>query len=84
MGTSGRLWLFGAIQAALFVPLAALDRRMTGAGGTVENTALLGVLAGRDDRLPAAARVFARAKFALLAVVWAYTVMGLGSRLVDR
>jgi hypothetical protein len=55
-----------------------------GAFDAAENTALLGVLAGRSDRLPAVARAAARAKFALLALGWLYGALGLASRLVRR
>jgi hypothetical protein len=52
-----------------------------GAFDAAENTALLGVLAGRDGRLPALARACARAKFALLGLGWGYGALGLASRL---
>ena len=52
-----------------------------GAFDAAENTALLGVLAGRDGRLPALARACARAKFALLGIGWGYGALGLASRL---
>jgi hypothetical protein len=55
-----------------------------GACDATENTALLGVLAERSDRLPAVARAAARAKFALLALGWLYAGLGLASRLVPR
>ena len=51
-----------------------------GAFDAAENTALLGVLAGRDGRLPALARACARAKFALLGLGWGYGALGLASR----
>jgi hypothetical protein len=51
---------------------------------SVENAALLGVLADPDGRLPAVARGFARAKFALLRVVWLYAGLGLVAHLTDR
>ena len=46
---------------------------VAGACDAVENAALLGVLAGRDGRLPAVARAFALAKFALLGIGWGAT-----------
>jgi hypothetical protein len=49
---------------------AAAAAVAAGACDAVENAALLGVLAGRGDRLPAVARGFALAKFALLGVGW--------------
>jgi hypothetical protein len=55
-----------------------------GAFDAVENTALLGVLAGRSERLPAVARAAARAKFALLELGWLYAAFGLASRLLRR
>jgi hypothetical protein len=56
------------------------------AGGfdAVENTALLGILAGRDGRLPALARACASAKFGLLLLGWLYGALGLASRLTAR
>jgi hypothetical protein len=52
-----------------------------GAFDAAENTALLGVLSGRDDgRLPALARACATAKFALLGIGWAYALAGLVAR----
>lgn len=70
--------------------LAAIGRAVgpmqvaAGVCDAVENTALLGVLAGSDERLPAVARLFARAKFALLGVGWLYAAAGLVSRLSRR
>jgi hypothetical protein len=55
-----------------------------GACDSVENAALLGVLRDPDGRLPAVARAFARAKFALLRVVWLYAGLGLAARLAAR
>ena len=55
-----------------------------GAFDAVENTALLGVLSGRTERLPAVARAAARAKFALLRIGWLYAAMGLASRVLRR
>ncbi|MFL5820404.1 MAG: hypothetical protein ACJ76S_06945 [Solirubrobacteraceae bacterium] len=49
-----------------------------------ENTALLGILAGRNGRLPALARAFASAKFALLGLGWGYAALGLASHLTKR
>ncbi len=51
-----------------------------GAFDAIENTALLGVLAGRDDRLPALARACALAKFALLTVGGLYRALGIATR----
>jgi hypothetical protein len=53
-----------------------------GAFDAAENTALLGVLAGHDGRLPAVASACARAKFALLGLGCGYGALGLASRLV--
>lgn len=55
-----------------------------GVSDAVENTALLGVLAGRGEHLPALARSAARVKFALLALGWIYSALGLASRLAGR
>jgi hypothetical protein len=55
-----------------------------GASDAAENTALLGILSGRMGRLPALARAFARAKFALLTVGWLYGALGLVARLTNR
>jgi hypothetical protein len=55
-----------------------------GAFDAAENTTLLAILAGRNGRLPALARGFASAKFALLAVGWLYLALGLGARLISR
>jgi len=53
-----------------------------GAFDAVENTALLGIVAGRGGRLPAAvARACALAKFALLTVGGLYRALGIASRL---
>lgn len=64
-------------------PIAALQV-VAGACDAAENTALLGVLAGRDDRLPAVARAFALAKFTLLAKGWTYAALGLIAHLDSR
>jgi hypothetical protein len=55
-----------------------------GACDAAENTALLGVLAGREERLPAVARAFATAKFAMLGIGWLYGALGLATRLSPR
>ena len=54
---------------------------LAGACDAVENASLLGVLAGRGDRLPAVARTFALAKFGVLFVGWGYALLGLAARL---
>ena len=51
-----------------------------GAFDAAENTALLGVLADRDERLPRLARACARAKFALLTLGWLYELVGFAAR----
>jgi hypothetical protein len=48
-----------------------------GAFDAIENVSLLGILAGRNGRLPALARRSACTKFALLAMGWAYIAAGL-------
>ncbi len=55
-----------------------------GAFDAVENTALLGILAGRRGRLPAVARACALAKFALLTVGGLYRALGIASRQAGR
>jgi hypothetical protein len=55
-----------------------------GACDAAENTALLGILSGRMGRLPALARAFASAKFALSTVGWLYGALGLMARLANR
>ena len=55
-----------------------------GACDAVENAALLGVLAGHDERLPAVANAFARAKFAFLGLGWAYSALGLAATALTR
>lgn len=55
-----------------------------GAFDAAENAALLGVLGGRDERLPAVARACASAKFAILAVGWGYAALGAASHLSAR
>jgi hypothetical protein len=50
-----------------------------GAFDAAENTALLGVLGGGSDRLPAVARAAARAKFALLMLGCLYAAVGAGA-----
>jgi hypothetical protein len=55
-----------------------------GAFDATENTALLGILAGRRGRWPAVARAAASAKFALLTLGWLYTALGLASHVRGR
>jgi len=55
-----------------------------GAFDATENTALLGILAGRRGRWPAVARAAATAKFALLTVGWIYGALGLAGHLSSR
>ncbi len=62
----------------------AVGQIAAGACDAVENTALLGVLAGVDERLPAVARAFARAKFALLTVGCLYAALGAAVRFTRR
>ena len=75
---------------ALPKPLAALGPAVAAgqvaaaACDAAENTALLGVLSGRDQRLPAVARAFATVKFALLGAGWLYTAAGLVAWLRSR
>ncbi|HEY3829766.1 MAG TPA: hypothetical protein VGL57_11270 [Solirubrobacteraceae bacterium] len=61
---------------------AALAWGQLAAGGfdAIENAALLGVLAGRSERLPALARACATVKFMLIFSGWAYGLLGLASR----
>jgi hypothetical protein len=79
-----------ALRSSGVTPLAEAGRVIApaqiaaGAFDAVENTALLGLLAGQSDRLPAVARAAARAKFALLRLGWAYAAVGLASRLLRR
>lgn len=65
-------------------PALAWGQLAAGAFDAIENTALVAILAGRDGRLSALARRCARAKFALLALVWAYLLLALVARLRDR
>lgn len=55
-----------------------------GAFDAVENTALLGVLAGRAGQLSAVARACAQAKFAVFIVGCLYEVLGVASHLSSR
>jgi hypothetical protein len=55
-----------------------------GAFDAAENTTLLAILSGRNGRLPALARAFASAKFALLTVGWLYAALGLAGHLARR
>jgi hypothetical protein len=61
--------------------LVAVVQVAAGVCDAIENTALLGVLdRGGDDRLAAAARTAARAKFAGLAAGWLYGAGALAAR----
>jgi hypothetical protein len=66
---------------AALAPAVAAGQVVAAACDAAENTALLGVLAGREESLAPVARGFARAKFALLGVGWAYSLLGLAARL---
>jgi hypothetical protein len=81
---SGALRRRGATALADVGRLIGASQVAAGAFDAAENTALLGVLAGRNGRLPALARACARAKFALLGVGWGYGALGLASRLAAR
>jgi hypothetical protein len=74
----------GATALADAGRLIGLAQLAAGACDAAENTALLGILAGRDGRLPALARGFARAKFGLLIAGWLYEALGLASHLTKR
>ena len=69
----------GANRLAAAAPAMAATQIAAGACDAIENTALLGVLAGRSDRLPALARRAAIAKFALLGAGATYGVLGLAA-----
>ena len=69
----------GSLGAA--APAVAVAQVAAAACDACENTALLGVLATGEEavsgsRLPATARAFARMKFALLGIGWAYALAG--------
>ena len=64
--------------------LVATAQWGAGAFDAVENTALLGVLAGRSGRLPGVARTCAGAKFALLGLGWLYAALGFLSHRQNR
>jgi len=64
--------------------LVAIGQLGAGVFDAVENTALLGVLAGRSGRLPSVARTCACAKFALLGLGWLYAALGFLSRRQNR
>jgi hypothetical protein len=74
----GRASTASAASALAWGQLAA------GAFDAIENTALLAILAGHDGRSAAIARRCASAKFGLLALGWAYMLLGLAARLQDR
>lgn len=83
----GCMWARDQLRSG---PLAAAGRVIApaqiaaGAFDAVENTALLGIVAGRTGRLPAVARASALAKFALLTVGVLYRALGIASRLGAR
>ena len=64
--------------------LVCAGQWIAGAFDAVENAALLGVLAGHNDRLPAVARTCACVKFALLGLGGTYAAIGFVSRLRTR
>jgi hypothetical protein len=64
-------WRGRTTLAAAGAPLA-WGQLAAGGFDAIENAALLGVVAGYSQRLPAVARRCAVAKFALLALGWAY------------
>jgi hypothetical protein len=66
-------------RAADLGTIARTSQIVAGACDAVENAALLGVLGGCESALPRVARSFATAKFALLAVGWAYAAAGLAA-----
>ena len=70
----------GATRLAAADRAVAASQLAAGAFDAAENTTLLAILSGRNGRLPAFARAFAGAKFALLAVGGLYRVLGLASR----
>lgn len=74
----------GAPRLARAAPAVAATQVAAGACDACENTALLGVLAGHDDRLPAVARAFATAKFWQLRLGWAYAAIGLTAHAAGR
>jgi hypothetical protein len=78
------LQVAGCAAAGRVLPGASVvvpSQIAAGAFDAAENTALLGVLSGRDSgRLPALARACALAKFALLGVGWVYALAGLVAR----
>ena len=74
----------GATALADAGPVIGGLQLAAGACDAAENTALLGILAGRNGRLPALARVFASAKFGLLTVGWLYGALGLASHVTQR
>jgi hypothetical protein len=71
----------GAPPLAYAAPGVRAALVAAGACDAAENTALLGILRGRYGRLPALARAFARAKFALLALGSLYGVLGAAAQL---
>jgi hypothetical protein len=73
----------GRRRAASAAPALAWAQLGAGAFDAIENTALLAILAGHDGGLPALARRCALAKFALLAVAWAYMLLALAARVRD-
>jgi hypothetical protein len=73
----------GRARPASAAPALAWGQLAAGAFDAIENTALLAILAGHDGHLPALARRCASAKFGLLALGWAYMLLGLAARLND-
>jgi hypothetical protein len=71
------------VLAAAGKPIA-VTQIAAGTCDAIEDTALLGVLAGRHERLPAVARVFALAKFTTLTVGWVYAALGLAAHVTRR
>jgi hypothetical protein len=71
----------GQRSAAEIGDIVIRSQMLAGACDAVENAALLGVLAGHTKTLPRVARSFALAKFALLALGWAYAGLGLRTHL---
>jgi len=65
-------------------PPLAWGQLIAGGFDAIENTALLAILAGRDGRLPAVARMCATAKFALVTAGAGYVMLGLASNVQRR
>ena len=71
-------------RAAAAAPVVAAAQVAAGACDAVENIALLGVLAGREEQLSAVAKRAATAKFWLLRAGYAYAALGLAARVQVR